>query len=139
MATIPPQKEAAARARVAPPPSPNLAVRTSSHRSCEGSEFRTGSVPWQEEVAGRIGWFGATHFGLVAWLETVRTGGVLEAGQPDLPGERGQPRAVPGTRVQRGRDVPGTREARRRVARLRDRRTPVGRGGAGCHPPLIGT
>ena len=52
----------------------------------------------------------------------VRAPRPVEARQPRLPRERGEPRALPLTRLPRGRRLPPPREARRRVARRRHRR-----------------
>src|SRR5437867_1059473 len=54
----------------------------------------------------------------------------MEAPLARLPRERAEPQAPREGRVPRGRHVPKTRQARRRVARHRHRRAPYRRGGA---------
>ena len=66
----------------------------------------------------------------------VRAPRPVEARQPRLPGERGQPRALPITRLPRGRRLPTAREARRRVARRRHRRALARRGQLTLSRPL---
>src|SRR5213080_2407008 len=104
MATIPPPKEAAARARVAPPPSPNLAVRTSSPHvwESEGQSFAPPPFAGKRELRARAAAVEACS------LRTSRSHGNVRS-------ELRACRTVAGRHGRRGDDGPGRPAGRRRT------------------------